>query len=120
MRGINEHFTLRFKIEPCRNQDMDINHRKLIEEKEEAELDKKRKRKRNLQLPQEKLNDEEEATSQNQKTAAQLEEEEKRKKQKLEEEEKDKSVKEYLKQGHEKLLLSCLGLGYINLAKPIV
>ena len=114
MRGIYEFFTIKFKIEPCRNQDIDINHRKLIEEKEEAEREKKRKRKRNLQLPQEKLEDE--AHQQNENN----EEEEKKKKLKLEEEAREKNVKDYLKLGHEKLLLSCLGLGYTNLAKPIV
>lgn len=56
MRGIKEYFDTKFKIEPCRNQEIDINHRKLMEEKEEAKNAKKKKRKRNLQLPQE-IND---------------------------------------------------------------
>ncbi|CAF0766929.1 unnamed protein product [Brachionus calyciflorus] len=113
MRGIRETFGVKFKIEPCRNQEMDINHKKLMQEKEEAKNAKKKKRKRNLQLPAE-IN-----ASENE-TDVDEEEEQKKKKIKLEEEEKEKSIKDYLKLGHEKLLLSCFGIGFTNLTKTFV
>jgi hypothetical protein len=108
-------FEVKFKIEPCRNQDVDINHKRLLEEKEEAENAKRKKRKRNLQLPQEIEQDE-----LNNKDDVDKEKEEQKKKLKQEQEEKDRSVKEYLKLGHEKLLMSCVGIGYSNITKTFV
>lgn len=71
-----------------------------------------KKRKRNLQLPQEIAdNQEEEIESDN---------EIERKKQKVEAEEVEKSVQDYLRLGHEKLLMSCLGIGFTNLTKTLV
>lgn len=115
LRGIRDHFDTKFKIEPCRNQDMDINHKRALEEKEREAAEKKQKKKRNLQLPQEIENDKEA----NQEPLDD-EEEERKRKQKLEDEEKEKSIKEYLKLGHEKILLSCLGIGYTNISKTFI
>lgn len=114
MRGLKEYFDTKFKIEPCRNQEIDINYRKTLEEKEAEKKEKKLKKKRNLQLPQEIEND------MQLQTEIDEEEEEKRKKQKLEEEEKEKNVKDYLKLGHEKLLVSCLGVGFTNITKTFI
>ncbi len=108
-------FEVKFKIEPCRNQDVDINHKRLLEEKEEAENAKKKKKKRNLQLPQEIEQDE-----LNNKDDVDRQKEEEKKKLKQEQEEKDRSVKEYLRLGHEKLLMSCVGIGYSNITKTFV
>ena len=44
----------------------------------------------------------------------------KRVKEKNEEEEKENSIKQYLKLGHEKLLLTCMGVGYTNINKTFV
>ena len=108
-------FEVKFKIEPCRqNREIDINHKKLKEEKEAAELEKKnvKKRKRNLQLPQEIADNQEEEIE----SDGEIE----RKKQKVEAEETEKSVQDYLRLGHEKLLMSCLGVGFTNLTKTLV
>jgi len=43
-----------------------------------------------------------------------------RKKLKADAEETEKSVQEYLRLGHEKLLMSCLGIGFTNLTKTLV
>ncbi len=115
LRELREFFQVKFKIEPCRNQDMDINHKRLLEEKEEAENLRKKKRKRNLQLPQEIEQDE-----LNNKDDVDREKEEEKKKVKQELEEKDKSVKDYLRLGHEKLLMSCVGIGFSNITKTFV
>ena len=117
MRGIKEHFEIMFKIEPCRNQQVDINHKRLREEKEDEEKNKKKKKKRNLQLPQEIEND---AEHNREKTELELKEEEQKQKLKEEDEEKEKSVQDYLKLGHEKLLLTCMGVGYTNMNKTFV
>jgi len=115
LRCLKDNFEVKFKIEPCRqNRELDINHKRLKEEKEAAELEKKsvKKRKRNLQLPQEiKDNEEEEIESDG---------EVERKKLKVDAEETEKSVQEYLRLGHEKLLMSCLGIGFTNLTKTLV
>ncbi|RNA31277.1 RNA 3 -terminal phosphate cyclase [Brachionus plicatilis] len=113
MRAIKDSFGVRFKIEPCRSQEVDFNHKKIIQEKEDEKNAKKKKRKRNLQLPAE-IN-----ASENE-SEVDEEEEQKKKKQKLDDEEKEKSIKEYLKLGHEKLLLSCLGIGFTNLSKTYI
>lgn len=112
---MKDNFEVKFKIEPCRqNREVDINHKRLKEEKEAAELAKKntRKRKRNLQLPQEIKDDQEEEVE----SDGEIE----RKKLKAESEETEKSVQDYLRLGHEKLLLSCLGIGFTNLTKTLV
>lgn len=115
LRELKNYFEVKFKIEPCRNQEIDINHKRLLEEKEEAEISKKKKRKRNLQLPQEIEQDEI-----NNKDEVDKQKEEERKNKKMEQEEKDKSVKDYLRLGHEKLLMSCIGIGYSNITKTFV
>jgi len=113
LRCLRENFEVKFKIEPCRqNREIDINHKRLKEEKEEAEKDKKKKRKRNLQLPQEIKDNDEDAVESDGELA--------KKKQKVEEDEQEKSVQDYLRLGHEKLLLSCLGIGFTNLTKTLV
>ena len=113
MRELRDFFELKFKIDPCRqNQEIDINHKKLKEEKEEAEKEKKLKKKRNLQMPQEIMDDAQKEIN--------PEEEENKKTAKLEVEEKEKSVQDYLRIGHEKLIVSCLGLGFSNLTKTLV
>ncbi len=113
MRCLKENFEVKFKIEPCRqNREIDINHKRLKEEKEEAEKEKKKKRKRNLQLPQEIKDANDEEIESDGDIA--------RKKQKVEDEDKEKSVQDYLRLGHEKLLMSCLGIGFTNLAKTLV
>ena len=118
MRGLKEHFETVFKIEPCRNPQVDINHKRLRDEKEAEENAKKKKKKRNLQLPQEIENDQLETNKEQ--TDLEREEEAKRVKEKEEEEEKEKSVQEYLKLGHEKLLLTCMGVGFTNMNKTFV
>jgi len=118
MRGLKEHFETVFKIEPCRNQQVDINHKRLRDEKEAEENAKKKKKKRNLQLPQEIENDQLE--NNREQTELEKEEEEKKKKLKEEEEEKEKSVQEYLRLGHEKLLLTCMGVGFMNMNKTFI
>ncbi len=115
LRCLKDNFEVKFKIEPCRqNREIDINHKRLKEEKEAAELEKKnvKKRKRNLQLPQEIKDDEEEEIE----SDGELE----RKKLKANAEEAEKSVQGYLRLGHEKLLMSCLGIGFTNLTKTLV
>jgi RNA 3'-terminal phosphate cyclase-like protein len=115
LRCLRDNFEVRFKIEPCRqNREVDINHKRLKEEKEAAELEKKnaRKRKRNLQLPQEIADDKEEEIE----SDGEVE----RKKKRVEAERTEESVQEYLKLGHEKLLMSCLGIGFTNLTKSLV
>ena len=113
LRCLRENFEVKFKIEPCRqNREIDLNHKRLKEEKEEAEKDKKKKRKRNLQLPQEIKDNDEDAVESDGELA--------KKKQKVEEDEQEKSVQDYLRLGHEKLLLSCLGIGFTNLTKTLV
>ena len=113
MRSLKENFQVKFKIEPCRqNKVVDVNHKKLLEEKEAALAEKKKKRKRNLQLPQE--------ISEDNKIEEDPEEEQAKKKLKLDEEAKEKSVQDYLRLGHEKLLMSCLGIGFSNLTKALV
>jgi len=67
-----------------------------------------------LQLPQEINDDEEKNRQENEE-----EEETKRKKMKLDEE-NEKNIKEYLKIGHEKLLVSCVGIGFTNLSKTFI
>lgn len=118
LRAIRDYFDTKFKIEPCRNQDVDINHKRALEEKEKAENERKQKKKRNLQLPQEIALDKE--ASANVEQADDEEEEERKRKQKLDDEEKEKSIREYLKLGHEKILLSCLGIGYTNITKTFI
>ena len=49
-----------------------------------------------------------------------LEEELAKKKLKLDEDEKEKNVQDYLRLGHEKLLMSCLGIGFSNLTKALI
>ena len=115
LRSLRENFEVKFKIEPCRqNREIDINHKRLKEEKEEAEREKKntKKRKRNLQLPQEIADDKEDEIESDGEIA--------KKKQKAEAEETEKSVQDYLRLGHEKLLMSCLGIGFTNLTKTLV
>jgi hypothetical protein len=116
IREVKSCFELKFKIEPCRNQEVDVTHKRLLDEKEaEAEnLRKKKKLKRNLQLPQEIQDDE------LKKTEEELEKEEEKARAKSKLEEEEKSVKEYLKLGHEKLLVSCLGIGFSNITKTFV
>lgn len=115
LRSLKDYFELKFKIDPCRqNREIDINHKRLKEEKEQAELEKKnsKKRKRNLQLPQEIADDQENEIESDGEIA--------KKKQKEEEEVVEKNVQNYLRLGHEKLLMSCLGIGFTNLSKTIV
>ena len=116
MRELRTFFELKFKIEPCRNQDVDVTYKRLLDEKEAEEENsrKKKKLKRNLQLPQEIQDDE------LKKTEEEMEKEEEKARTKAKLEEEEKSVKEYLKLGHEKLLVSCIGIGYSNITKTFV
>jgi RNA 3'-terminal phosphate cyclase-like protein len=119
LRGMKESFDLMFKVEPCRNQNVDLNYAKLKaeKEKEEAEAKAKKKRKRNEQLPQDIAAGKEIEDAYASDKEEDPEEEAKKRKLKLEEEEREKNAHDYLKLGHEKLLISCVGIGFTNFAK---
>ena len=88
-----------FKIEPYRNQDLltpDVN---LEDKKAKSRKSKKGDKK-------EEENEEEEK--------AKEEEEERLKKEKQEE------ISQILRLGHEKLVISCLGIGYTNITKTLI
>jgi hypothetical protein len=87
---MKQYFDIMFKIEPYRNQEL----------KPEASKSIKKSSERNKDLTEVEIKE--------------LEEEEKRK------EEAKKEANELLRLGHEKLLLSCLGLGFTNLTKTLI
>lgn len=90
LRYMKQYFDVMFKIEPYRNQDL----------KPEQSQSIKKSSERNKDLTEGEIKE--------------LEEEEKRK------EEAKKEANELLRLGHDKLLLSCLGLGFTNLTKTII
>jgi hypothetical protein len=97
---MKKYFDIMFKIEPYRNQDLltlDVN----LEEKK----NKSRKSKKGGDKKEEENEEDEKAKE---------EEEERLKKEKKEE------INQILRLGHEKLVISCLGIGYTNITKTLI
>ena len=92
---MKKYFDIMFKIEPFRNQDLSTPDVNINDKKAKARKSKK---------------DEEEE----EKEKAKEEEEERLKKEKQEE------ANQILRLGHQKLVISCLGIGYTNITKTLI
>jgi hypothetical protein len=99
---MKKYFDIMFKIEPYRDQDLSTPVTN-ADDKKKARKTKKMSDKRKDEID---LEDEKEREKK--------EEEERLRKEKQEE------ASQILRLGHEKLVISCLGIGYTNITKPIV